>query len=87
MRQPLEVRVVTEEFLQLVKSYGELKCLEHFFHFIEFAFMLKKEQKEPCWVVPPELSYMYNCHFNILDSQSCIEHRDVEVVLVQLTNL
>ena len=28
LRQLLEVRVVTEEFLQLVKSYGELKCLE-----------------------------------------------------------
>ena len=37
MRQLLEVRALTEEFLELVKSYRELKCFLEF----EFAGMLK----------------------------------------------
>ena len=45
LRQLLEVTVVTEEFLELVKSYLELKCF--FSHFIEFAFRLEKDQESP----------------------------------------
>ena len=58
--------------------------MEHFFHFIEFAVILKKDETKRTLLGCPVSCHNKYCHFNIYFGQSFIyiEHRDVVGVVV-----